>query len=106
MVDQEKRFLGELRLCGESNRWRIDARHTGAVKAGDGDGDVANPQGESDEKKSALPEEVKLSIRVLSGDRSIVDLRIDAKDRAIVLLQATVNAAREEQRKRMDAVRE
>jgi hypothetical protein len=40
---------------------------------------------------------------VPAGDRSVVDLQIDAMDRAIAFLQTTVNAARQEQLNRSDA---
>jgi len=100
MADQEKLFLTELRLCGESNHWRVDARYTGAIKEKEGGDDSANQQGQEEKKKSPLPEEIQLSILVPAGDRSVVDLQIDAMDRAIAFLQTTVNAAREEQLKR------
>lgn len=106
MAEQEKLYLTELRLCGESDHWRVDVRYTGAMKKEDGDDDSANQQGKEEKKKSPLPEEVKLSMLVAAGDRSVVDLQIDAMDRAIVLLQTTVNAARGEQLKRTDTLRE
>lgn len=101
MADQKKLFLTELRLCGESNHWRVDARYTGAVDQEEG-GDSAHQQGDG-EKKSSKPEEIQLSILVPAGDRSVVDLQIDAMDRAIAFLQTTVNAARQEQLNRSDA---
>ena len=107
MADQEKLFLTELRLCGESNHWRVDARYTGTMKEQGGDGgDSANQEGKEEKKKSPLPEEVTLSILIPAGDRSIVDLQIDAMDRAMVLLQETISLARAEQRKRTETVRE
>ena len=107
MADQEKLFLTELRLCGESNHWRVDARYTGTMKEQEGDGgDSANQEGKEEKKKSPLPEEVTLSILIPAGDRSIVDLQIDAMDRAMVLLQETISLARAEQRKRTETVRE
>jgi len=111
VADQEKLFLTELRLCGESNHWRVDARYTGTMKEQEGDGgDSANQEGKQEgkeeKKKSPLPEEVTLSILIPAGDRSIVDLQIDAMDRAMVLLQETISLARAEQRKRTETVRE
>lgn len=106
MADQEKLFLTELRLCGQSNHWRVDVRYTAALKddeEGDGDDDSAQQQVKEDKKKSPQPEEVKLSILVPAGDRSVVDLQIDAMDRAIAFLQATANAARAEQSGRTTA---
>jgi hypothetical protein len=101
MTDQTKLLLTELRLCGESNHWRVDARYTGATKD---DGDDAGKQQDKDDKKPASPEEIHLSILVAAGDRSVVDLQIDAMDRAIAFLQTTVNAARQERLKRSDAL--
>jgi len=109
MVDQEKLFLTELKLCGQSNHWRVDVRYTAALKddeEGDGDNDSAQQQAKEDKKKSPLPEEVKLSILVPAGDRSVVDLQIDAMDRAIAFLQTTANAARAEQLNRTTATAE
>ncbi len=107
MADQKKLFLTELRLCGEFNHWRVDARYTGAVEQEEGGDDSANQQGDGEKKKSSQPEEIQLSILVPAGDRSVVDLQIDAMDRAIAFLQTTVNAARQEQLNRSDvAVRE
>ncbi|WP_458068376.1 hypothetical protein [Rhodanobacter sp. BL-MT-08] len=103
MADQKKLFLTELRLRGESNHWRVDARYTGAVEQEEGGDDSANQQGDGEEKKSSQPEEIQLSILVPAGDRSVVDLQIDAMDRAIAFLQTTVNAARQEQINRSDA---
>lgn len=100
MADQEKLFLTELKLCGQSNHWRVDVRYTGALKddeEGDSDDDSAQQQVKEQKKKLPQPEEVKLSILVPAGDRSVVDLQIDAMDRAIGFLQATMNAARAEQ---------
>lgn len=106
MTDQERLFLTELRLCGESSHWRVDARYTGAIKDSEESGGSASQQGEEEKKKSPPPEEVRLSILVPAGDRSVVDLQIDAMDRAIAFLQQTVDAARAEQRKRTDAARD
>jgi hypothetical protein len=105
MAEQEKLFLTELRLCGESNHWRVDARYTCAEKKQDDGDDSSDQQGNEEKKPPAMPQEVMLSILVASGDRSVVDVQIDAMERAIALLQATVNAARAEQLKRMDAGR-
>jgi len=96
MADQQKLFLTELRLSGESNHWRVDVRYTGELKDSEG-GDEDGKEGEK--KKFPAPEEVNLSILVPAGDRSVVDLQIDAMDRAIALLQATAGAARAEQAK-------
>jgi hypothetical protein len=104
MADQAKLFLTELRLSGESNHWRVDARYTGATKS-EGGGDDADKQKDGDDKKPSSPEEIHLSILVPAGDRSVVDLQIDAMDRAIAFLQTTVTTARQEQLKRTDAAR-
>jgi hypothetical protein len=105
MAEQEKLFLTELRLCGESNHWRVDARYTCAEKKQDDDDHSSKQQDKEEKKPTALPQEVTLSILVPSGDRSVVDVQIDAMERAIALLQATVNAARAEQLKHADSGR-
>ena len=100
MVEQEKLFLTELRLCGESNQWRVDVRYTAAMakQEGAGKNDSQQAENQDDEsKKATTPEELRLSILVPAGDRSVVDLQIAAMDRAVALLQATVSAARAEQ---------
>lgn len=104
MAEQEKLFLTELRLCGESNQWRVDVRYTAAVSKQEGEPQDAsqrdNESSKSQESKPAkapMPEELRLSILVPAGDRSVVDLQIAAMDRAVAFLQATANAARAEQ---------
>ncbi len=103
MSEQEKMperlFLTELRLCGESNHWRVDVRYTATLNDDD-EAESSDKKAGNEEKKSSAPQEVKLSILVPAGDRSVVDLQIDAMDRAVMLLQATANAARAEQAKR------
>lgn len=99
MADQERLFLTELRLGGESDHWRINAHYTAAIKD-NGDGEASSKDGNQDDKgkKAApAPEEIKLSILLPAGDRSVVDLQVAAIDRAIAFLQATVSAARAEQ---------
>lgn len=100
MADQDRLFLTELRLCGESDHWRINAHYTAAIKEKDtGDapaGKDASQEGK-EKKASPPPEEITLSMLLPAGDRSVVDLQVAAIDRAIAFLQATVNAARAEQ---------
>jgi hypothetical protein len=98
----ERLFLTELRLCGESNHWRVDVRYTATLNDDD-ESESSDKKSGNDEKKSSAPQEVKLSILVPAGDRSVVDLQIDAMDRAVMLLQATANAARAEQAKRWNS---
>lgn len=105
VAEQEKLFLTELRLCGESDHWRVDVRYTAELARAEGDPrdsgqrDSSQNGGADDDSKSApAPESVTLSMLLPAGDRSIVDLQIAAMDRAVALLQATAEAARAEQR--------